>query len=145
MPLNEPARGQDLESVSTTPRKIFGPTRMDAPSSADYEYALVPASGGSRCKNVVYAVRIIEKSSDDVRFGLGLEHGPGADLLVAHSTPLAVTTLGATYSAPFALVGATDTGTDGPFGEWLRVVMTCGSVSGSAWLIAEVMELRKPF
>lgn len=128
-------------------RKIAGPMRVQATGTQDTDYYLDPSPGGSRCKVILWSIKVIAKSSADVKLGLDYQTGPDGDVFGGNKPAIALNTVAGT--APLLIDGASGTPDTDPadvLGEWVRVRIQAGTASaGDEWATIEVWETRKPF
>lgn len=128
-------------------RKIAGPMRVQSNGANTLDYELDPSPGGSRCKVVLYSIKVLQ-SSGNVSLGLDLRWGPDGDIF--SSAPKVVIPLSGPGTPPALVQGASgtpDTNAADVLGEWLRPAVRCGVTQGTAdeWAMIEVWETRKPF
>lgn len=122
-----------------TAKSLFGPVRLEA-GSGPTTYYLPPLSGQGALKDLLFFVKVFEKSSNNPVVRLDVKHGADADgnFVADHSTPIDETVT----SAPVLLTGQTDVATNGPIGEWVHLELIVGGGAGR-WAVAEVFYVPK--
>lgn len=123
-------------------RQIAKDVRVESNSDGTaQDFELEPSPGGHVIKVCNYMVVVKQKSGTNARLGLKLNHGPNGIVSIAHSQPVAVTTLG----AGVLLIGG-DSDVTKVLSEYLHVILTCQSTGGNReWAVCDVYEMRKPF
>lgn len=125
-------------------RKISGPFRIQSEDTGtEIHYALDPSSGGSRCKVVLYIVRVVSASSG-AKVSISLAQGPDADSFGPRTTLLSATAV-STGDVLQKASGTPDTDADDVLNEWLRPYVGCSATSTEEWAVVEVWETRKAF
>lgn len=127
-------------------RKVSGPIRIRSDGDTPLSYELDPAPGGSRCKVILWSIKVVQKSQN-VSVGLKYATGPDGDVFGPAKTPLALTAPGGVPTVLQAASGTPDTNAADVLGEWIRVTLECGVTTGTAdeWALVELWETRKPF
>ncbi len=74
--------------------------RIETPDGNPVVITLPVRNGGRLIKRAQYQVVVHQESDNNVRVGLGLDHGPDGDHWVSHSTPLAVADCATTITSP---------------------------------------------
>lgn len=123
--------------------RIAGPLRVQSDGATTVTYELEALSGGSRCKVLLFSIRVLASSSN-CALGLRLAQGPdGASFGAAGSIiPLAACPAPGTTTQRAS--GTPDTNSDDVLNEWLRPELECGVTSGTAdeWAVVEVYARR---
>jgi hypothetical protein len=129
-------------------RKIFS-GRIDSDTSGGaLNYQLDPSPGGRACKVVLYSVKCVQKSGNNVRINLSLRTGPDGDVFGEERTLVTTWDPGTAQPAvKEAASGTPDTDATDVLGEWLRVSVGVQDSAASAaqWAQIEIWETRKPF
>ena len=122
-------------------RKLASNLRITSGSGgALAEYALDARPGGHTVKRVNYQVVIRQKSSDSVKVGVRLFHGPDGKNFLLQSTPIASTTVGAG-------VNMLNGDSDGAkmIGEYTAAALTCEGAGNVEWANIDLYEIQTPF
>lgn len=101
------------------------------------EYRTTLQNFGLKVKNVVYAIEVLDQSSENAK--IGIRHDQGAsdnlNLLAPLDTPIPVAT---TAVPPTLLTGQIGEGTDDVLLPYFMPVVLLGSTSGAQWVVANI-------
>ncbi|MCA1974692.1 MAG: hypothetical protein LDL44_17820 [Caenispirillum sp.] len=121
-------------------RRIASNLRVTSGSGGTLaEYMLDGRPGGHTVKRINYQVVIRQKSSDNVKVGVRLYHGPDGKNFLLQSTPIASTTVGA---GVVLLNGDSDA--TKMIGEYTAAAPTCEGAGNQEWANIDIYEIQSP-
>ena len=129
-------------------RKIFSGRIDTSATGGELRYELDPKPGGRACKIVLYSLKVVQSSGDNVRLGIDLQTGPDGDVYGANRQVIVDFNPGTLVpSLAEGASGTPDTDATDVLGEWLRPTLKIrdGVASAAQWAHIELWETRKPF
>ena len=122
---------------------VMSPERIEA-TGTTYTYAIPPIAGFGQTKDILVMAKIHKvKATASTQIAVILKHSPDGDESTAatHSTPISASTVS---SEPQLLDGETDSGTNGPIGEYIHPRIVVSNANAGHWAMVELFFVKKP-
>ena len=122
---------------------VMSPERIEA-TGTTYTYELPPIAGFGQVKDVLVMAKIHKvKATASTQIAVQFKHSPDGDMSCSkiHSMPITASTVS---SEPELLVGDTDSGSNGPIGEYIHPRITVSNANAGHWAMVELFFVKKP-